>query len=45
MARIVIAAIRADQFLILTHDSYPRLLTDRVQALVDRRLPDVPDFA
>ena len=45
VARIVIAAIRADQFLILTHDSYPQQLVDRVQALVARRLPDVPEFA
>jgi NAD(P)-dependent dehydrogenase (short-subunit alcohol dehydrogenase family) len=45
VARIVIDAIRADQFLILTHDSYPQQLVDRVQALVARRLPDVPEFA
>ncbi len=45
VARIVIAALRADQFLILTHESYPQLLIDRVQALVARRLPDVPEFA
>ena len=45
VARIVIAALRADQFLILTHESYAQLLIDRVQALVARRLPDVPEFA
>ncbi|MGA3146806.1 MAG: SDR family NAD(P)-dependent oxidoreductase [Acidimicrobiales bacterium] len=45
VARIVIAALRADQFLILTHESYSQLLVDRVQALVERRLPDVPEFA
>jgi NAD(P)-dependent dehydrogenase (short-subunit alcohol dehydrogenase family) len=45
VARIVIAALRADQFLILTHESYSQQLIDRVQALVARRLPDVPEFA
>ncbi len=45
VARIVIAGLRADHFLILTHESYPGLLADRVQALLERRLPDVPDFA
>jgi len=40
----VIAALRADRFLILTHDAYPQLLVERVDALVDRRLPPVPDF-
>ena len=45
MARTVIAAIRAEQFLILTHDAYPKLLETRVDALVARRLPDVPEFA
>ena len=45
VARIVIAAIRAEQFLILTHDSYPKLLETRVESLVARRLPDIPEFA
>ena len=45
VARKVIATLRADQFLILTHDSYPQLLIDRVEALMERRLPDVPEFA
>jgi NAD(P)-dependent dehydrogenase (short-subunit alcohol dehydrogenase family) len=45
VARIVIAAIRAEQFLILTHDSYPKELETRVEALVARRLPDIPEFA
>jgi NAD(P)-dependent dehydrogenase (short-subunit alcohol dehydrogenase family) len=40
----VVAALRADQFLILTHDAYPQLLRDRVEALVESRLPAVPDF-
>jgi NAD(P)-dependent dehydrogenase (short-subunit alcohol dehydrogenase family) len=44
VAEKVVAALRADQFLILTHDAYPQLLVDRVGALVDRRLPVVPDF-
>ncbi len=44
VAEQVMAALRADHFLILTHDAYPQLLADRVNALVDRRLPTVPDF-
>jgi len=44
VAEQVVAALRADQFLILTHDAYPQLLVDRAAALVDRRLPDVPEF-
>ena len=38
-------AIRAEHFLILTHDAYPAQLRERLQALLARRLPDVPDFA
>jgi NAD(P)-dependent dehydrogenase (short-subunit alcohol dehydrogenase family) len=45
VARIVIEAVRAEQFLILTHDSYPKELETRVEALVARRLPDIPEFA
>ena len=45
VAQMVIAAIRAEQFLILTHDAYPPELIARVEALVARRLPDVPEFA
>jgi NAD(P)-dependent dehydrogenase (short-subunit alcohol dehydrogenase family) len=45
VARLVLTAIRAEDFLILTHDAYPPALTARVEALVDRRLPDVPEFA
>jgi NAD(P)-dependent dehydrogenase (short-subunit alcohol dehydrogenase family) len=45
VARIVIAALRADDFLILTHDAYPPQLVDRVQELLARRLPGLPDFA
>jgi NAD(P)-dependent dehydrogenase (short-subunit alcohol dehydrogenase family) len=44
VAATVIAALRAEQFLILTHDAYPQLLADRVDDLVDRRLPAVPEF-
>jgi NAD(P)-dependent dehydrogenase (short-subunit alcohol dehydrogenase family) len=40
----VVAALRADRFLILTHDAYPQLLVERVDALVDGRLPAFPEF-
>jgi NAD(P)-dependent dehydrogenase (short-subunit alcohol dehydrogenase family) len=45
VARMVIAAIRAEEFLILTHDAYPPALGARLEALRDRRLPDIPEFA
>ncbi|MGO8873804.1 MAG: SDR family NAD(P)-dependent oxidoreductase [Acidimicrobiales bacterium] len=45
VARLVVAAIRSGDFLVLTHDAYPPQLTARMAALVDRRLPEVPDFA
>jgi len=45
VARMVVEAIRTEQFLILTHDAYPEKLRDRADALVARRLPDLPDFA
>jgi NAD(P)-dependent dehydrogenase (short-subunit alcohol dehydrogenase family) len=45
VARAVIAGLRAERFLILTHESCASELTDRVEALVARRLPDVPEFA
>ena len=45
VAAMVIAGIRAEEFLILTHESYPAQLTERLQALLARRLPDVPEFA
>jgi NAD(P)-dependent dehydrogenase (short-subunit alcohol dehydrogenase family) len=45
VARMVVAAIRAEQFLILTHDAYPPALGARAEALLDRRLPDIPEFA
>jgi NAD(P)-dependent dehydrogenase (short-subunit alcohol dehydrogenase family) len=44
VATTVIAAIRAEQFLILTHDSYARALAARYEALIARRLPDLPEF-
>jgi NAD(P)-dependent dehydrogenase (short-subunit alcohol dehydrogenase family) len=45
VAQIVLAAIRAEEFLILTHDAYPKELLARTEALVARRLPDVAEFA
>jgi NAD(P)-dependent dehydrogenase (short-subunit alcohol dehydrogenase family) len=45
VARIVIAALRAEDFLILTHEAYPPQLVERVQELLARRLPGLPDFA
>lgn len=45
VAQMVIAAIRNQEFLVLTHDVYPPALTARMEALVARRLPDVPEFA
>jgi NAD(P)-dependent dehydrogenase (short-subunit alcohol dehydrogenase family) len=44
VARRVLAALEADDFLILTHDSYPAAMSDRLEALLGRRLPDVPSF-
>ena len=44
VARIVIAGIRAEEFMILTHDAYRPMLAERLQALVAGRLPGVPDF-
>jgi NAD(P)-dependent dehydrogenase (short-subunit alcohol dehydrogenase family) len=44
VATTVIAAIRAEQFLILTHESYARALVARYEALIARRLPDLPEF-
>jgi NAD(P)-dependent dehydrogenase (short-subunit alcohol dehydrogenase family) len=45
VAEKVVAGIRAEQFLILTHESYPQALLERAEALVARRLPDLPHFA
>jgi NAD(P)-dependent dehydrogenase (short-subunit alcohol dehydrogenase family) len=44
VARKVVAAIRAEEFLILTHDAYPKLLLARNEALMARHLPDVAEF-
>jgi NAD(P)-dependent dehydrogenase (short-subunit alcohol dehydrogenase family) len=44
VARKVIDGIRAERFLILTHEAYAPKLTARTEALVDRRLPEIPDF-
>jgi NAD(P)-dependent dehydrogenase (short-subunit alcohol dehydrogenase family) len=44
VATMVVAAIRAEQFLILTHDSYRGQLRTRVESLVQDRLPDLPQF-
>jgi len=44
VAQKVVDGIRAEQFLILTHEAYPQKLLDRADALVARRLPDLPDF-
>jgi NAD(P)-dependent dehydrogenase (short-subunit alcohol dehydrogenase family) len=45
VAEKVLAAIRAEEFLILTHEAYPPQLVARTEALVARRLPDLPEFA
>ena len=44
VARKVVDGIRAEQFLILTHEAYPQKLLERAEALVARRLPDLPHF-
>ncbi len=44
VAQKVIDGIRAEQFLILTHETYAPKLVVRTGALVDRRLPEIPDF-
>ncbi|HUY65957.1 MAG TPA: SDR family NAD(P)-dependent oxidoreductase [Acidimicrobiales bacterium] len=45
VAQMVLAAIRDEQFLILTHESYPKELLARGEALSERRLPDLAEFA
>jgi NAD(P)-dependent dehydrogenase (short-subunit alcohol dehydrogenase family) len=45
VAAIVVDAIRAERFLVLTHDSYPPQLTARMATLVAGGLPVVPEFA
>jgi NAD(P)-dependent dehydrogenase (short-subunit alcohol dehydrogenase family) len=44
VAAMVLAAIRNEEFLILTHDAYRQALMERVEALVSRRLPDLAEF-
>ncbi len=45
VAQMVLAAIRAEEFLILTHDLYRKELVSRTEALVASRLPDLAEFA
>jgi NAD(P)-dependent dehydrogenase (short-subunit alcohol dehydrogenase family) len=45
VAQMVLAAIRGEEFLILTHDSYRKELIARAEALADRRLPELAEFA
>jgi NAD(P)-dependent dehydrogenase (short-subunit alcohol dehydrogenase family) len=45
VSRLVVEAIRAERFLILTHQAFPPELARRVEALVAGRLPDLPEFA
>jgi NAD(P)-dependent dehydrogenase (short-subunit alcohol dehydrogenase family) len=44
VGRKVVEGIRTEQFLILTHEAYPKKLLDRAAALVARRLPELPEF-
>jgi NAD(P)-dependent dehydrogenase (short-subunit alcohol dehydrogenase family) len=44
VASKVVAAIRAEDFLILTHDSYREALEARLTDLLARRLPQLPNF-
>ena len=44
VAQKVIGGIRAERFLILTHETYAPKLEARTGALMDRRLPEIPDF-
>jgi NAD(P)-dependent dehydrogenase (short-subunit alcohol dehydrogenase family) len=44
VADFVLDAIRAETFLILTHDSYAKQLMVRAEALIERRLPDLAEF-
>jgi NAD(P)-dependent dehydrogenase (short-subunit alcohol dehydrogenase family) len=45
VADIVLAAIRAEEFLILTHASYREELLARAEALAAGRLPEIAQFA
>ncbi len=44
VAEMVLAAIRVEEFLILTHDSYRKELIARAEALAARRLPELAEF-
>jgi NAD(P)-dependent dehydrogenase (short-subunit alcohol dehydrogenase family) len=44
VAEIVLDAIRAERFLILTHDGYRSQMKARVDALLAGRLPDLPEI-
>jgi len=44
VAGIIVDAIRAEQFLVPTKPSYAQQLRIRFDALVDKRLPPMPDF-
>ena len=44
VAAMIVDAIRAEQFLVPTRPSYAQLLRDRVDALIERRLPPMPEF-
>ncbi len=44
VADIIVAAIRAEQFLVPTKPSYELQLRQRTDALVDKQLPPMPDF-
>ncbi|WP_067813608.1 SDR family NAD(P)-dependent oxidoreductase [Actinomadura kijaniata] len=44
VADAVVAAIRDETFLILTHESYRPGLVRRARSLAEGRLPDLPDF-
>jgi NAD(P)-dependent dehydrogenase (short-subunit alcohol dehydrogenase family) len=45
VAQIVLGAIRAETFLIFTHDTYPPQLIDRTATLAAGGLPGIADFA
>ena len=44
VASKVIAGIRSEDFLILTHESYPAAMEARLTDLLARRLPAIPNF-
>lgn len=44
VARLIVDAIRTEQFLVPTKPSYAQQLRNRFDALVERELPPMPDF-